>query len=476
MRIHPNKEIKMFVKKTGRFFAVTSMIVCCCCTATVFISYIKRSNIRMLCLGPFFLAAAIVLYIALKRCEKKFTKKRVRLIFAFFCLILLALQILFVRYLHYNYEMVDPKITGEFAKRFVMGEDLGSIKESYRIYAAKYPNAWGMIYLQIPFFALWKLFTGGVSIYAGQTFNVILIQLSVIMTFLTGERIFKLNSQRLFCGIISALMPVMLLYTPFFHSDTAGMIFVSCTLYFLTLAVKEKSKTKSVVYALIASLFIALGNTVKGSIAIILISVMIFFVLKMGVKRGAILSLAAVTHWIMMSLNSDYKTHVDEDVDFTMSFDTYDAKKQANIREIKARLENISTPYEACKMAYHKVARTWDSGGFAYGKYLSRSDPSGGLREVLHSRLLGSYVDGYHSAMLIAMAFGAVYAAGKRRHSVLFFSIVTLTGVILFFLIWENPPRYIVTFIPVIMLLCTAGTRFITAIISRLCKRVSASK
>ena len=59
-----------------------------------------------------------------------------------------------------------------------------------------------------------------------------------------------------------------------------------------------------------------------------------------------------VTHWIMMSLNSDYKTHVDEDVDFTMSFDTYDAKKQANIREIKARLENISTPYEACKMAY----------------------------------------------------------------------------------------------------------------------------
>lgn len=82
-------------------------------------------------------------------------------------------------------------------------------------------------------------------------------------------------------------MPVMLLYTPFFHSDTAGMIFVSCTLYFLTLAVKEKSKTKSVVYAIIASLFIALGNTVKGSIAIMLISVMIFFVLKMGVKRGS---------------------------------------------------------------------------------------------------------------------------------------------------------------------------------------------
>ena len=56
----------------------------------------------------------------------------------------------------------------------------------------------------------------------------------------------------------------------------------------------------------------------------------------------------------MMSLNSEYKTHVDEDVDFTMSFETYDAKKQANIREIKARLENISTPYEACKMLITK--------------------------------------------------------------------------------------------------------------------------
>lgn len=101
----------------------------------------------------------------------------------------------------------------------------------------------------------------------------------------------------------------------------------------------------------------------------------------MGVKRRAILSLAAVmlligvskaayygglamgitdekmvdryrfpvTHWIMMSLNSEYKTHVDEDVDFTMSFDTYDAKKQANIREIKARLENISTLMKPAK-------------------------------------------------------------------------------------------------------------------------------
>ena len=195
----------MFVKKTDRFFAVTSMIVCCCCTATVFISYIKRSNIQMLYLGPFFLAAAIVLYIALKRCEKKLTKKRVRLIFAFFCLILLALQILFVRYLYYNYEMVDPKITGEFAKRFVMGEDLGSIKESYRIYAAKYPNAWGMIYLQIPFFALWKLFTGDVSIYAGQTFNVILIQLSVIMTFLTGRGYSNLTAKGFFAALFRHL-------------------------------------------------------------------------------------------------------------------------------------------------------------------------------------------------------------------------------------------------------------------------------
>ena len=138
---------------------------------------------------------------------------------------------------------------------------------------------------------------------------------------------------------------------------------------------KEKYKTKSVVYALIASLFIALGNTVKGSIAVMLISVMIFFVLKMGVKRGAILSLAAVmlligvskaayygglamgisdekmvdryrfpvTHWIMMSLNSEYKTHVDEDVDFTMSFDTYDSKKQANIRNaLRVLYEHIN--------------------------------------------------------------------------------------------------------------------------------------
>lgn len=84
------------------------------------------------------------------------------------------------------------------------------------------------------------------------------------------------------------------------------MIFVSCTLYFLTLAVKEKYKSKSVVYALIASLFIALGNTVKGSIAVMLISVMIFFVLKMGVKRGAILSLAAVMLFIGVSKAAYY--------------------------------------------------------------------------------------------------------------------------------------------------------------------------
>ena len=133
MRIHPNKGDKNVCEENRSIFAVTSMIdrvllLHCNC---VYISYIKRSNIRMLCLGPFFLAAAIVLYIALKRCERSLPKKRVRLIFAFFCLILLALQILFVRYLHYNYEMVDPKITGEFAKRFVMVKILGASKKAY---------------------------------------------------------------------------------------------------------------------------------------------------------------------------------------------------------------------------------------------------------------------------------------------------------------------------------------------------------
>lgn len=94
---------------------------------------------------------------AAEKFEGKLTKKRVRIIFAIFCGILLVEQIFLVRYINYNYEMVDPKITGEFAKSFVMGDDLSKVKESYRIYAAKYPNAWGMIYLQIPFYAVWKL-------------------------------------------------------------------------------------------------------------------------------------------------------------------------------------------------------------------------------------------------------------------------------------------------------------------------------
>lgn len=493
----------MKLGKLSRLCAIICALVCLMCSATVFGAYLNRRKFGMIVLGLLVFGIFTVIWLLLKKFEGKLTKKRVRIIFAIFCGILLVEQILLVRYINYNYEMVDPKITGEFAKSFVMGDDLSKVKESYRIYAAKYPNAWGMIYLQIPFYAVWKLFTGGVSIYAGETLNIILIQLSAIMTFLTGEKIFASHSQQLFCGIITTTLPAMLLYTPFFHSDTAGMVFVSGALYFLTLAVKAKSLRKCIIFGLIASLFIAVGNTVKGSIALMLVAAVIFFILKIGVKRGLILSLAAVmlfigvskcayyggiamgisnkemidryrfpvTHWIMMSLNEKDKTHVDEDVDFTMSFETYDEKKQANIREIKARLAKINTPQKLCKKVYHKIARTWSGGGFSYRKYISRSEPTGQLCAILKSWQLRFFVDGSHSAMLIGMALGALYAAGKHRRPTFFLCLVTLAGVIMFFLIWENPPRYIVTFIPVIMILCSTGNRYFCQLCKLITKR-----
>lgn len=144
----------MKLGKLSRLCAIICALVCLMCSATVFGAYLNRRKFGMIVLGLLVFGIFTVIWLLLKKFEGKLTKKRVRIIFAIFCGILLVEQIFLVRYINYNYEMVDPKITGEFAKSFVMGDDLSKVKESYRIYAAKYPNAWGMIYLQIPFYAV----------------------------------------------------------------------------------------------------------------------------------------------------------------------------------------------------------------------------------------------------------------------------------------------------------------------------------
>lgn len=486
---------KMLKTITHRIIAVICAAICMMCIFTVFISYVHRGRIFVLLSGFIILALLSGLFLLLKSKEKHLTKHRVRIVFCLCSLVLLICQLIFIRFLNYNYEMIDPKITNSFARSYVINGNFIDVEEQYKIYASKYPNTWGMIFLQIPFFALWKLFTGTVSIYAGQVFNIILIQLSSVFTFLTAERIFKQKSSALFCGILNTLTPAILLYTPYFHSDTAGMVFISGALYFLSLTYQSRQLSKAIVYSLIASLFLAFGNTVKGSLSVMLIAVVLVNFLRLDIKRAAVLSSTAVlifigvsklvfysglaigisddkkleryrfpiTHWIMMSLNEHDYSHFKDDVTFTMSFDTYEGKKQANIKVIKERLKRINSPKKLAIKLYHKIALTWSQGGFNFKKYISKSNPSKELKQLLDNHILNLYIDGFHAAALIAAAFGTVYSAGKRRKKTFLLCLITTAGLITFLLIWENPPRYAVTFIPIYMLMCTAGIRYICA-------------
>jgi hypothetical protein len=175
-----------------------------------------------------------------------------------------------------------------------------------------------------------------------------------------------------------------------------------------------------------------------------------------------------ITHWIMMGLHGNGGV-TSEDNNFTLSYETKEEKKAANIKEIKETLKE----YGVSGLVNHLIIKlpvTWSDGVSGYtfrAGYLNKTSK-------LHQFLYGDkndFVIIYCQAFRILMIFLVIlnlinqYKTKKMDYRFLF--TLTLFGAILFYLIWEAKNVYSLPFIPFMIILASDSLNLINRTIMK---------
>ena len=240
-------------------------------------------------------------------------------------------------------------------------------------------------------------------------------------------------------------------------------------------------------YSIVIGIILCAGMLLKTSVAILFIGFLIFIVFFKSWKHSVVCcSLVAAgfllvygsfhlwssntsmvdltdcenlkkpyTHYLMMELagQGGWNQH---DTSYTMSIYGAKQKKKANWDQINARLSHYgATGY--IRFLYKKAAWTWGDGTYYACNKLHR--------KPLHNSKLHDYVldtgtdynkfkqicDGYQILLLLLTLVSATHCLLKKYINILFLLQVTLFGVCIFLLLWETRSRYLLNFVPLLL-------------------------
>lgn len=327
----------------------------------------------------------------------------------------------------------------------------------------------------------------------GMLTNIIIVDLSIFITYLTVKKIFNFKRGIMSLVIFSFFTPIFL-YVPIFYTDTMSMLFpilivylyvlfknllldkkgfiLLITISFLTfIGMKIKITVSIVLIAILIDLFISLKfkDFIKISFTLITPLLVLLFLYPLFVNKTGILpykiqdtGVVPYTHWVMMGMSKEGDGgYFWEDLKYTLSFETKKEREKANIAEIKNRLDDFGIG-GYMNFLLKKASMTWGDGTYFAPQKLSRRP----VRETkLHQIVLtsGKYYKYYYNfcfalqfLFLTIMIFENINNFYKTRKNKTNFVYIAVFGLFLFLLLWETRSRYIVNFIPLFVLIISS--------------------
>lgn len=332
-----------------------------------------------------------------------------------------------------------------------------------------------------------KIFTLDMSTFL--IFNVVLITLSQFLIYRLST---KLAGPTI--GFISLIISVFYIpyffYAPIVYTDTVSLLFLLVPLNILV--DKDGSFRRGIVPVIIASMFFAVGMVLKGSLVIFVIALSIVaflyfkkwkklyfiipFVILIIVKtifnftifESGIISKQQVenlsfpvTHWLMMSQNEQrFGKFSAEDVAWTTKMVKSMSKEEVSkyhIIELKKRIKEKGI-LGNLKYNYEKISHTWTDGTFYTFNKLKRNP----LKPENITRLLdaksGYLVQGYARIQHLFILTGLVlFLLTRKKSPFATFSMLSIIGFFLFFILWEARSRYLVSVTPLLIILSCLG-------------------
>lgn len=367
-------------------------------------------------------------------------------------------------------------------------------------YFARYPNNKFWLSFLIIFFRVIKTFYKE-AVY--QDFKVvsmvvsgIIVQMTIFFTYKTGCVIFN-KKKALAIGIASSLCIPIYLYAMFIYTDTIG-VFIAVLILFLYSKIKNNTNKVTWIYTVLLGVLAALAIQIKITVFIVFIAVIVdvffsritiqkilikgcvvfvamsimMFVAGSWAERQVVIDEKMVdayqfppTHWVMMSLSPISEGgYVQEDVDYTSGFGTYDEKKEANIKEIKNRINDMGIAGISKQIFVTKLSRTWCDSCFHGDNYVGRYPVKQGIFQEIFTTsgkhhgvcLIYSWI--YYIMAVVGILLSAILSfRQKPQEQKMLVGRIAIFGMAVFQMIWECNARYLYVFLPIIILTAADG-------------------
>lgn len=363
-------------------------------------------------------------------------------------------------------------------------------------YLISYPNNIMITGLYTILFKFVYLFKITDFITVATMFNACIITGTVICTYYIAKNIYN-KEKALMTLIILLCTTPLYLHVAIYYTDSMSMFFSTVILLLFILANKQTNKVKSIILQIIIGIFIVIAWKVKITSIFVAIAIGVYYILKKydkeNIKRiilvipiTIVVFLAynftienrinhridrdqyqmPVEHWILLGLtgNGGFSQEIYE---YTSSYPTYSEKKEADIIKIKEVI-NQYTCNDFIKHLTVKLKFAWSDGTYFAPEKLRREPVD---KNILHKFILadGEYNKYYkyfpqvmHIGLLILIIFSTIKMLKEKDYdSKKMILVIAISGLILFLLLWENRSRYILTMLPIYILLGVDGIDYI---------------
>ncbi len=365
-------------------------------------------------------------------------------------------------------------------------------------YLARYPNNQCWLFCLVILFRGIHFLNPTATIEDFHAISIVLNCVMVVLTIFIIHRIAQMiwgHKKTFYISILILFCTPLYMYATFNYTDTSAML-VCVLMMYLFLKVERCNIYGRIICLALLGVLAAFSLHLKVTIFIVYIAMVISYLLRAkNLKKFLFSMLISVlmfsscyvvidreiqdvvdissemsnqykfplTHWIMMSLV--YGGYVQEDVDFTKSFPTYEEKKEATIREIERRVEEKGLNGMLQHMCCNKIVRTWGDSTLAGSDYISRwpKDEDGIWQKLMmyngeKHNMFKFFADLYYMLILIGLFFAGLGNVRKKiKDQPLLFGRITLIGITLFLMIWECNARYLVAFLPIIIMVAGDG-------------------
>lgn len=362
-------------------------------------------------------------------------------------------------------------------------------------YFEAHPNNIMLLFVLTGLYKVVYTLFGTTTVYAAIVLNVLFVDVGLFFAYKIAQVIGGNELKHMYV-ILCFLFTPFYLWTPIVYTDTMCFPFLTGAIYILIKAVREKNNLLFVGFGFI----VALGIEMKGSLAILLVSGIIYLLLSWNVFNkdvigklckalvccftgffvGSIMFSSVVnatglfseenfykykypkSHYVMMGLKG-MGNFDGEDNGWTSSIEGYDEKKEAISEEIKRRIEEGGGISFVVKQMFNKAINYgWNYGTYYAERYLGDFGDMpvcyNGLHEIILSR--GKYfkIHWLYSQGFYLVIFGMgicsyfIQIINKKINFEIMFLEISLLGALLFFMLWETHPRYLFHLSPVLLL------------------------